>query len=445
MGSTLGQRLRTLRIEHGLSQADLAGDLVSPSYVSLIEADRRSPERDVLDGLARRLGCSSLYLESGIAPEQITELRLKLQFAKIAQANGSLAEARSQFRELTMTASGEIRHDAIWGLARTEEALGNLHESLTALESLLGPARLGEPGSPGLLALHNARCRIYREAGDLARSIEVGEAALREVRELGLEGTEHEIRLTSTLVGSYQARGDLFSAERLASQVICRAERLGNRESQGRAYWNAAVVAAARGELPVALELATKTLALLSESAPDRYLAGMRVTYAWLLLRCDPPRLAEADSLLAQAHSVLADLSASPELASCTIEMARSALLRGELQEAIRIADEAITICPDQAAEVAWARVISGLALVLSGEPQRGSAAVAEAAGQLAAMSTPLDAAQAWRELGEALAQVGELAQAVNALRRAADCAGAQSTSVRAALPAPRLTVAVGD
>ena len=38
MGPTLGQRLRSLRIERGLSQADLAGDLVSPSYVSLIES-----------------------------------------------------------------------------------------------------------------------------------------------------------------------------------------------------------------------------------------------------------------------------------------------------------------------------------------------------------------------------------------------------------------------
>jgi transcriptional regulator with XRE-family HTH domain len=445
MGSTLGQRLRAVRIEQGLSQADLAGDMVSPSYVSLIESDRRSPERDVLEGLARRLGCSAVYLESGIAPEQINEQRLKLQFAKIARTNGSLAEARDQFRELTLTAAGEVRHDAIWGLALTEEALGNLHDALTHLEALLDVARLGEPGAPGLLALHNARCRIYREAGDLGRSIEVGDAALRQMHELGLEGTEDEIRLTSTLVYSYQARGDLFSAQRLASQVIRRAEQLGSRESQGNAYWNAAIVAAARGELPVALELATKTLALVSESAPDRHLAGMRVTYAWLLLRCDPPRLAEADSLLVQARTVLAELSASPELASCTTEMARSALLRGDLEEAIRLADQAIAICPDQASEVAQARVISGLALVLRGQCQAGTALVAQSAGELAELGTALEAAQAWRELGEALLQVGESAQAIEALQRAADSAGARSTTIRSGLAAPRLTFAAAD
>ena len=94
MSATLGQRVRALRTERGLSQADLAGDLVSPSYVSLIESGQRSPDREVLDGLARRLGCSAQYLESGIAPEEITEQRLRLQFAEIALANGSVDEAK---------------------------------------------------------------------------------------------------------------------------------------------------------------------------------------------------------------------------------------------------------------------------------------------------------------------------------------------------------------
>ena len=87
MAATLGQRLRALRIERGLSQADLASDLVSPSYVSLIEADRRSPERDVLDGLAERLGCSALYLESGVSPDEVNQQELRLRFAEIGRAS----------------------------------------------------------------------------------------------------------------------------------------------------------------------------------------------------------------------------------------------------------------------------------------------------------------------------------------------------------------------
>jgi transcriptional regulator with XRE-family HTH domain len=437
VGPTLGQRLRALRVERGLSQADLAGDLVSPSYVSLIESDRRSPEREVLDGLARRLGCSALFLESGVAPEEINEQRLRLQFASIALANGSLNEARDQFRELQQAASGEIRYEALWGLARTEESLGNLQEALTHLEVLLEATNAGEPGTPGSLSVANARCRIYKMAGDFARSIDVGETALRHVREIGLEGTEDEIRLASSLVGSYWARGDMFSAQHLASQVIERAAKLGSREAQGNAYWNASLVAAARDQLPLALELATKTLGLLSESAPARNLAAMRVTYAWLLLRCDPLRLEDAEAELNRAHDVLTGLSMSPYLASCETEMARCALLRGNYDHAVEIAERAIARCTDGAPERAHARVVSGLALTMRGRADEGFAAVRLAADMLAAAGSRLDAAQAWRELAEALLQAGRSEQAIAALRQAADYAGARTATMRAQMNVP--------
>jgi transcriptional regulator with XRE-family HTH domain len=432
MGSSLGQRLRVLRNERGLSQSDLAGDLVSASYVSLIESGKRLPERDVLEGLARRLGVSTIYLETGVAPEEITEQRLKLQFAEIALANGSNDEAHRLFAELAAAGSGEVRLGATWGLARAEEARGELHEAVTHLDALLEASRRGEPGAPGLLKLLIGRCRLYRFAGDFARSIEVGEEALREVRELGLEGTEDEIRLASTLVGSYFMRGDTFSAQHLASQVIERAEGLASRTAHGSAYWNASLVAAGRGHLNQALDMATKTLALLAESSPDLELATMRVAYAKLLLQCDPPRIAEADDLLNRAFEVQEVLSVGPRLAVCETEMARSALLRQEFHEAVRLSDAAISRISDRGApQLEKARVVRGLALVMSGEVDAGAAAVTEAARMLEALGSPREAAQAWRELGEALIQNGQQQSAIEALRKAADCAGARSASIR--------------
>lgn len=432
MGSTLGQRLRVLRNERGLSQADLASDLVSPSYVSLIEAGKRLPERDVLDGLARKLGCSAQYLESGVDPEEITEQRLKLKFGEIALANGSTDEAHEQFLQLCDAGIREIRIGARWGLARTEEARGNLHAAVTYREELLQAARSGVPGAPELLPLLIGRCRLYRDAGDFARSIEVGEEALREVRELGLEGTEEEIRLASTLVGSYWARGDAFSAQHLANQVIERAERLGSRIAQGTAYRNACLVAASRGQLNLALDLAERTLALLAEASPDLNLARMRISYAWLLLQCEPARLAEADAMLARAHAVLVDLSYGPALAECETEMARSALLRGHFDEAESIADRAMSrFTGGEAAELENARIVAGLALVMSGQTEAGTVAVSTAALALEALGAKREAAQAWRELGEALIQQGMPDQAIEWLRKAADCAGARSPSIR--------------
>ena len=53
------------------------------------------------------------------------------------------------------------------------------------------------------------------------------------------------------------------------------------------------------------------------------------------------------------------------------------------------------------------------------------------------ALGSHLDAAQAWRELAEALIHLGRSAQAIDALRRAADYAGAWSSTIRAEMPVP--------
>jgi transcriptional regulator with XRE-family HTH domain len=432
MSATLGQRVRALRTERGLSQADLAGDLVSPSYISLIESGQRSPDREVLDGLAGRLGCSAQYLESGIAPEEITEQRLRLQFAEIALANGSVDEAHQQFLELSGVPSSEIRLQAQWGMARTEEALGNQHVALTHRDALLEAARAGAPGAPPLISLLIGRYRLFNDVGDFARGVEVGEQALREVRELGLEGTEDEIRLASTVVGIYWARGDLFSAQHLAEQVIERAERLGSPSAQRNAYWNASLVAEARGQLTLALDLASRTMALFSESTQERELARMRTTYAWLLLRFSPPRLDEADAILKKGHEVLSGLGLPVNLARCETEMARSALLRGDYARAVHLAENAVARCAGtDTADVENARVVRGLALAMDGQSDKGADAVLGAAGRLEALGSRLDAAQAYRDLAEALLQAGLQDQAIATLRRAADCAGARSTSVR--------------
>ncbi|MBO0822862.1 MAG: helix-turn-helix transcriptional regulator [Actinobacteria bacterium] len=430
MVATLGQRLRATRIQRGLSQADLAADLVSPSYVSLIESGRRSPEREVLDGLAERLGVSPLYLESGVSAQEINEQRLRMQFAHIARVNGELDQARELYTGLCHATAGEIRTEARWGLAQTHEALGQLDAALTEFDALTEASRAGEPGAPGLLALMIATCRVLRLAGDFARSIEVGESALAEIRALGLDGTEDAITLASTLAGSYRSRGDLFSARRLAAQAIEQAERLGSREAQGNAYWGACTIAMSRGELPLALDLATRSLAMLSESGESRNLAALRVNYGWLLLRSDPPRLDEADDVLAQAHAALTELAFAPTLAACETEMAWAALLRGDPHRAADIASRAQSRCTDRSAvELQSARVVSGLAQVMGGETDAGARLVGAAAGELAALGSGR-AAQAWRDLADALIQQGKSDQAIGALQRAADCAGLRSTAI---------------
>jgi XRE family transcriptional regulator of biofilm formation len=60
----IGERVRRLRIERGLTQTELAERAnISQAVISRLEADvRRNVNADVLKGLARALGCTTDYL-----------------------------------------------------------------------------------------------------------------------------------------------------------------------------------------------------------------------------------------------------------------------------------------------------------------------------------------------------------------------------------------------
>ena len=83
---TIGQRLRRLRHERGLSQRELAGPGVSYAYISRIEAGARRPSVKALRMLASKLRVSADYLETG------SEIRDTIQpmLSLLNPARGSL-------------------------------------------------------------------------------------------------------------------------------------------------------------------------------------------------------------------------------------------------------------------------------------------------------------------------------------------------------------------
>ena len=63
--STLGARLRQLRVSAGLTQSDLAADRCSKEYLSQIERGKTRPTGEMLAWLAERLGVDAAFLETG--------------------------------------------------------------------------------------------------------------------------------------------------------------------------------------------------------------------------------------------------------------------------------------------------------------------------------------------------------------------------------------------
>jgi transcriptional regulator with XRE-family HTH domain len=423
---SLGSRVRALRIERGWSQSDLARDLVSTSYISLIESGRRMPEQAVLEALAVRLECTVAYLESGVDVVAAQETELRLRFAELALANGDPTEASERLAEVAATMAGAQRARAMWGMAKAEEARGDLDRAIDHIESIIEGVRRGEDAGPGLTVLLTHQCRLYRESGDLARSVEVGERALAEVHELGLAGTDEEVRLASTLVAAYWERGDLLTARRLAEDVIARAEQNGSRRARGSAYWNASLVLEARGDLARAVELAGRALAMFAEEVDERSLARLRTDCAWLLLRQDPPDVDRAAELLTQSYRALAAANISTDLAYCETELARVELHRGQPDQAIEHALRALSrLRGTDSPEHGRARLVLGQAMLLKGLRDDGLRECRRAADHLRAVGATRQAIGVWREVADTLVSLGQTEEALAAYQSLADCAGA--------------------
>src|SRR5438477_7855097 len=75
---TVGERLRRLRVERGFSQRDLSGPGVSYAYISRIEAGARRPSVKALRLLARKLGVTAQYLETGSEIDEADARELRL-------------------------------------------------------------------------------------------------------------------------------------------------------------------------------------------------------------------------------------------------------------------------------------------------------------------------------------------------------------------------------
>jgi transcriptional regulator with XRE-family HTH domain len=118
---TVGERIRRLRMERGLTQRALSGPGVSYAYVSRIEAGQRRPSVRVLRLLAERLDVTPELLETGRDLPEYAERELRLTDAELElRLSRDLKRARKTLTQLIEEDAG----DRIAARART--ALGML-------------------------------------------------------------------------------------------------------------------------------------------------------------------------------------------------------------------------------------------------------------------------------------------------------------------------------
>lgn len=416
----IGDRVRAARVAAGLSQTALAGTSFSPSYISLIEAGRREPTDAALSVIAERVGTTSEYLRFGEDGPNEARARLELDFARIALADGDAVEAEARLKQLDLSqVTPRLRHDARFLQARVREMMGDLEGSVALLEPLYQERQeVRDWLEVGKIAVDLVV--TYLEAGDLHRSVEVGEQAMTLLENAGLVGIDEHLRLGSALVWSYVERGDLLYASQKVADLIRVAEESGSARGRGSVYWNAAVVEEERGDFELAQRYTERALALLAEGENDRDVPRLRANYAWLLLRSDPPEPARALAELDKAEVPLVLLGSEGDRARVRVERARAYLLLGDPVISTEHAQAALEILGDKPRlETATALVALGDALASRREIEPAAAVYEKAAAMLGMMSSTRRSAQVWRDLGDRYLFRGQSEKAALAFEQA--------------------------
>lgn len=422
----LGRRLRNARVAAGLTQTEAAGGHASTAYISRIEAGQRRPDLKLLAQLAERLGTTVEELLVGITRDQRAELQLELDYAELSLSSGQAAEALTRadaiLQALPDAGIVELERPTRYVRAFAMEATGDLEGAILAFEELTAERPFDLTWIRGLIAL--SRC--YREAGDLAMAIEVGERVAVTIEEQGLSGVNEALQLTLTVAAAYFERGDTAHAVRLCKQTIAQAEELGSPMARASAYWNASVMSSLQGSVAEALALARKAIALFEQDADSRNLARLRTEMANMQLRMDPPQAHEAIKTLELAARELDWTSASPmDKADNQLAMARANLLLGDIETAAEQSANSYGISRDQAPlSAAEALVLRGQIAASTGDTDGAASLYKEAILLLSGVGADRRAAELWFELGGLLQDVGEQAAALDAYRRAAASTG---------------------
>lgn len=436
---TIGDRVRGLRLNRRMSQAQLAGPDLSDSYVSLIESGKRTPTPVVARLLAERLGCTTEFLLHGIEPRQRIDTELGLRHAELELRHGDPNVAAERFTEIVKAAGEEnamLAAHARLGRARALEAQGRLGPAVEAYERLRREAA-AHPERLADLPLTVALARCYHLAGDRLRARDLGTAAFEQASRLAVTQGELAVELAAALV---ETRSEPSPELTYVRQVLVTTgtPEIVDRSAETHALWKASIVAAAGEDSALAVRLADDAIAA-GRSARLAVRLG-QVAMAWA--RLGLASAVEAEEFAMSASRILSAFADTvADHAESMIVHGRVRLGAGDVDGANELGTNALGLLrnvPGTVPAVAHL-LLADTALAGGGDATEH---LRSARLLLDALHSPpygIDrkAARCWRELGDLYGRAGHREEQNAAYRRALEAAGVRSAMAGVRVDAP--------
>ncbi|WP_426594434.1 helix-turn-helix domain-containing protein [Cellulomonas sp. McL0617] len=407
--TSLNHHVRDAREKAGLSQGELARRSgLHPTYISHIERGKRELGGQALARVAAALGVSVAFLLEG---ERAPEYRLAEGDIVAARRLSRSGDPRAAVGLLAATDVSLLDVDtaARVGLARAEalDLAGDLEASIAVLEdvcgTLLAARRYTQAGYAAMRIV-----MALTEFADVHRAVQRGEELLAQLPP-EVASSDEVVRLESTVIWAYIARGDTTYARVRGRQLLERTKRQGTRQAVSSVHWNLAFIDDALGDMDAALVQLDAAIALADTREANRDLPRLRLDRAFLLVSVDPPRAAEALRELDAAQIALEIDESRVELARAAAVRSRATLLLGDVSAAQRHAVQAVELLGDGVRrDAAAAHEALGDALLAQSSRTEAVKEYRYAAELLDMISSGRSAATLWRRIGDRLRMAGD-------------------------------------
>jgi tetratricopeptide (TPR) repeat protein len=375
--------------------------------------------------LARKLGVSPVYLETGSEVDPAEERELRLAAAElelrlsddptgVERTLRGLVEDGLQAGDLAAAARGET---ALGLLAFRE---GRIEEAIELLEQALARTNPAPSAQPDLYATLG---RAYAGRGDADKAVTLFRGCLDRLAEEEPDNMVAYIRFATYLSYALSDQNDIPAAQAAVRTALARVTESSDPYTRVRLYWAQARLAEARGRGLEALDNARRAVALLETTEDTLHLARAHLLCASILMLPggDPDQAHEQLGLAEELFGPRADPA---DLGHLRTVQARLAAATGANANAIALAREALELLgdgdPSNSGQAWWA---IAEAEANDDKIDEANEAFARAAAELDEQSHLRERIELHSTWGRALRKAGREAEALDVLERATDLA----------------------
>jgi len=424
--STLGERVRQLRVARGLTQTDLAGERCSKEYVSQIERGKTRPTAETLEWLAARLGVDRAFLESGVSTSERERVAALIARAEAAIEGNRFQDAADELAGLDSTLASLGAPDLEFrSLLSQSWAVMYLGEVRRAAELLDRARTLSEEPDFSDVdraeVLYRLGCCRYKLS-----SISTAESLFTAAYELATRSGLPADRLRSHILEwrsrCYRRQRDWDAAREDVERALELAEGLNDLHTVAHVYFQASLVAERTGHFVLARTYAERAKAQYEEIADTANVGKLLNNlgaYNFLLGKSE-----EAIRLLKDAFRVALEVGSDPDAAQAISSLAQVHLRIGEPATAEEQARKALSLLDgrvDFLDEIGNAQLVLGRALLEQDRLDEAGEAFEQAEASFAQLSSASHQAAAWVARGDLATKRGDDRAAAHLYRRAAE------------------------